>query len=200
MFVVHALWRRDPERGSGRLALWAEDSTAPVPRRKPGRAPKARPHPFAATHRLLTAALGSTGDRTGTLLTVRLPTRGGRPLDSPQLVRDQVDQASGATTAELWQVPVVEFDADTAARTLADLDFERADPGHQHHPSRGARPVRRRSGRPWPAAARGRPPPAAGDLAAGADRAGRGVDPGPGPVTAAVVDGGGPGASPDGLG
>ena len=128
MFVVHALWRRDPERGSGRLALWAEDSTAPVPRRKPGRAPKARPHPFAATHRLLTAALGSTGDRTGTLLTVRLPTRGGRPLDSPQLVRDQVDQASGATTAELWQVPVVEFDADTAARTLADLDFERATP------------------------------------------------------------------------
>ena len=128
MFVVHALWRRDRERGPGRLALWAEDSTAPVPRRKPGRAPKVRPHPFAAPHELLTQMLDSTGDKVGTL-TVRLPTRGSRPLDSPQLVRDQVDQAAGATTAELWQVPVVEFDADTAARTLADLDFERATPG-----------------------------------------------------------------------
>jgi hypothetical protein len=128
VFVVHALWRRDPERGPGRLALWAEDSTALVPRRKPGRAPKVRPHPFAAPHGLLNEALGIAGGQSGTLLTVRLPTRGGRPLDSPQLVRDQVDQAAGATTAELWQVPVVEFDADAAAGMLHDLDPERATP------------------------------------------------------------------------
>ena len=31
MFVVHASWQRDLERGSGRLALWAEDSSVELP-------------------------------------------------------------------------------------------------------------------------------------------------------------------------
>lgn len=128
MFVVHALWRRDPDRGPGRLALWAEDSTAEVPPRKPGRAPKLRPHPCAAPHDRLAAVLGRS-DGKATTLTVRLPTRGGRPADSLLLVRDQIDQRSGPTTAGRWQVPAVEFDADAAADTLAALDPDGATPG-----------------------------------------------------------------------
>lgn len=128
MFVVHALWRRDPDRGPGRLALWAEDSTAEVPPRKPGRSPKLRPHPFAVPHDRLPEVLGLS-DGKATTLALRLPTRGGRPVNSLLLVRDRIDQNSGPTTAGQWQVPVVEFDADAAADALAALDPDSATPG-----------------------------------------------------------------------
>jgi len=126
MFVVHALWRRDPEGGPGRLALWAEDSTIPVPARRPGRAPKAPAHPFAASHERLTN-LG-IGDGKSTTATIRLPARGGRPLDSPQLIRDGVADVTGSVSARQWQVPVVEVDADLAADMLAGLDRDSAVP------------------------------------------------------------------------
>ncbi|WP_395728528.1 SNF2-related protein [Nakamurella sp.] len=125
VFVVHALWRPDPEGGPGRLALWAEDATIEVPRRRPGRAPKVRPHPFAAPHDRLIDALGPARGKS-TTLAVRLPTRGGRPVDSPQLVRDRVDESSGPLSAGQWQVPVVEVDAGAVVDTLAALDPERA--------------------------------------------------------------------------
>lgn len=124
MFVVHALWRSDREGGPGRLALWAEDGTVEVPRRRPGRTPKVRPHPFAAPHDRLIQALGAAGGK-ATTVTVRLPTRGARPLDSPQLIRDEVETSSGATSAAQWQVPVLEFDADLVTETLAALDPDR---------------------------------------------------------------------------
>ena len=126
MFVVHALWQRDPERGSGRLALWAEDSSVELPARRPGRAPKVQVHPFAATHDDL-AELGLTGGKP-TTATVTLPARGGRPLDSPHLIRNEPTAISGVTAARRWQVPVVEFDADLAADILAGLDPDRAAP------------------------------------------------------------------------
>ena len=126
MFVVHALWQRDPERGSGRLALWAEDSSLELPARRPGRAPKVQVHPFAATHDDL-AELGLTGGKP-TTATVTLPARGGRPLDSPHLIRNEPTAISGVTAARRWQVPVVEFDADLAADILAGLDPDRAAP------------------------------------------------------------------------
>ncbi|HEY5880645.1 MAG TPA: DEAD/DEAH box helicase [Nakamurella sp.] len=126
MFVVHALWRRDPEGGPGRLALWAEDSTVPVPARRPGRAAKAPAHPFAASHEQL-ANLG-IGDGKSTTATIRLPARGGRPLDSPQLIRDGVADVAGAVSARQWRVPVVEFDADLAWDILVGLDPDGAVP------------------------------------------------------------------------
>jgi non-specific serine/threonine protein kinase len=49
-------------------------------------------------------------------------------VDSPQLVRDQVDQTPGPSTAGQWQVPVIEFDADAAVETVAALDPDRASP------------------------------------------------------------------------
>jgi hypothetical protein len=124
VLVVHAVWRRDPDHGPGRLALWAEDSAIAVPARRPGRVAKVRPHQFAAPVDRLHAALGSTGGKAATL-TLRLPSRGGRPVDSPQLVRDEIDPTTGPTTARQWQVPVVEFDADLTAETLTALDPDR---------------------------------------------------------------------------
>ncbi|MGH8963367.1 MAG: DEAD/DEAH box helicase [Jatrophihabitantaceae bacterium] len=116
------MWRRDPEAaGPGRLALWAEDSSAAIAARRPGRAPRVQAHPFAAQHEQLAGLLSGAAAKL-TSATVRLPARGGRPVDSPQLVRGEVSDASGAVQARQWQVPVVEFDADLAAAALDGLD------------------------------------------------------------------------------
>ncbi|MFG1901972.1 SNF2-related protein [Micromonospora carbonacea] len=62
MLVVHGVWL--PGEG---LVAWAEDSALPpqAPRR-PGRAPRERPHPFAAGHAALAAALASVVPQTVT--------------------------------------------------------------------------------------------------------------------------------------
>ncbi|HEX7746723.1 MAG TPA: ATP-dependent helicase, partial [Micromonosporaceae bacterium] len=119
MLVVHGLWRT-----GGRLALWGEDSTlaARAPRRA-GRPPRERPHPFAATHQALTDALGEAAIKaaSGSAL-MHLPTQGGAPLDSPELVRTQpVEPARGSLALATWRVPVVEFDIDGAVAVLERL-------------------------------------------------------------------------------
>ncbi|MDT0529872.1 SNF2-related protein [Micromonospora sp. DSM 115977] len=127
MLVVHGVWRS----GVG-LAVWAEDSALPshAPRR-PGRAPRERPHPFAADHATLTAALAATAEPTDlgtTLLT--LPTRAGAPLDSPELVRPEVAGAArGAVTLAGWRVPVLRYAPDAALPLLRGLDAVVAVPG-----------------------------------------------------------------------
>jgi hypothetical protein len=122
VFVVHALWQRDPGgTGPGRLALWAEDSSAAMPPPRRGRVPRVQVHPFAASHDQLAELLRVSAAKF-TTATVTLPGRGGRPVDSPQLVRDEVADAFGALTAKPWQVPVAAFDADVAAAALRDID------------------------------------------------------------------------------
>jgi hypothetical protein len=122
VFVLHALWQRDPDvTGPGRLAVWAEDSSAAMPARRPGRAPRVQVHPFAAPHDQLAGLLRASAAKFITA-TVTLPGRGARPVDSPQLIRDEVADASGAMTAKQWHVPAVEFDADRAAAALRDID------------------------------------------------------------------------------
>jgi non-specific serine/threonine protein kinase len=120
VFVVHAVWLRD-DSGPGRLALWAEDSAAPPVPRAAGRAPRVGPHPFAAPHDVLGELLPAAQARTATA-ELRLPTRGGRPLGSPQLVRDEVGEATGTLGNKQWRVPVLAFDADRAAGVLGELD------------------------------------------------------------------------------
>jgi len=96
VFVVHAVWL-----GAGRLVVWAEDSTEPpVPPRRPGRRPQRQPHPFAVSHDGLAELLVEQAAKAVTS-TVRLalPTRGGGPIESPELIRDEVPTASAATTA-----------------------------------------------------------------------------------------------------
>ncbi|MEV7227032.1 DEAD/DEAH box helicase [Polymorphospora sp. NPDC051019] len=118
MLVVHGLWL-----DGGRLALWGEDSTLPDrPPRRAGRAPRERPHPFAASHPALVEALDAGKAATDTAL-LMLPTRGGGPLDSPELVRvDAGRPARGQVTLAGWRVPVLVFDADHALELLRGPD------------------------------------------------------------------------------
>ncbi|MFY1577956.1 SNF2-related protein [Verrucosispora sp. WMMD703] len=127
MLVVHGMWL--PGRG---LAVWAEDSTLPpaAPRR-PGRAPRARPHPFAAGHAELVALLADVAepDDLGTAL-LRLPTRAGSPLDSPELVRTTVvAPVRGPVTLAGWQVPVLAYAPDAALSLLRTVEKLAAAPG-----------------------------------------------------------------------
>ncbi|MFJ1542646.1 SNF2-related protein [Micromonospora chalcea] len=114
MLVIHGLWLP----GSG-LALWAEDSTRPAraPRR-PGRVPRERPHPFAADHAGLAAALdGMPGEPISVLLD--LPTRAGSPVDSPELIRATVGEpVRGPVTRAGWRVPALGYAPDAAYELL----------------------------------------------------------------------------------
>ncbi|MER5607546.1 DEAD/DEAH box helicase [Micromonospora tulbaghiae] len=113
MLVIHGLWLP----GAG-LALWAEDSTLPAraPRR-PGRVPRERPHPFAAGHATLAAALGMPGEPISVLLD--LPTRAGSPLDSPELVRATVGEpVRGPVTRAGWRAPALGYAPDDAYALL----------------------------------------------------------------------------------
>ncbi|MER7474968.1 ATP-dependent helicase, partial [Micromonospora sp. NPDC000018] len=127
MLVVHGVWRS----GFG-LAVWAEDSTLPAraPRR-PGRAPRERPHPFAAGHPTLAAALAEAAEPAdlGTAL-LTLPTRAGSPLDSPELVRTAVaEPVRGPVTLAGWRVPVLRYAPDAALPLLRALDGLAVVPG-----------------------------------------------------------------------
>ena len=111
MIVIHGLWRE------GGLTLWGEDATTP---RTSGRAAE---HPFAAAVEDLAAAIG--GPATQALAgeaTVSLPTRAKRPLDSPELVRDEAPGSDrGAVTLGSWRVPVLSFDPDESLAVLETL-------------------------------------------------------------------------------
>ncbi|RIV37978.1 DEAD/DEAH box helicase [Micromonospora radicis] len=127
MLVVHGMWL--PGRG---LAVWGEDTTLPpqAPRR-PGRPPRERPHPFAATHATLAAVLAEAAEPAAAdtaLLT--LPTRAGSPVDSPELVRTTVEApARGPVTLAGWRVPVLAYAPDAALALLRTLDGLTAAPG-----------------------------------------------------------------------
>jgi hypothetical protein len=130
VFVVHACWlpgwMHGGNAGPGRLGIWGEDSSAPAaPPRKPGRKPRVQAHPFAAAHEDLVAVLASAALKaTASTVTLTLPTRGGGPIASPELVRDQPDAAAGAVSSGQWQAPVLEFNADLALAVLSEPDTE----------------------------------------------------------------------------
>ncbi|MGI5214139.1 SNF2-related protein [Plantactinospora sp. CA-290183] len=116
MLVVHGVWRL-----GGRLALWVEDSTAPVgPARGRGRPPRDAAHPFAVGHPALTEALGELAAKATTgSVPLLLPTRAGAPVDSPELVRTEpAGSGRGRLTLAGWRVPVLEYEADLALPVL----------------------------------------------------------------------------------
>jgi SNF2 family DNA or RNA helicase len=117
VLVVHGLWHH------GHLALWAEDPAAPAdPPRRPGRPPKERPHPFAAPAGDLAAALGEIAAKaTQATAALGLPTAGGRPVDSPELVRPEPPPRAPMALAT-WRVPVLELAPDDAFPLLRAHD------------------------------------------------------------------------------
>ncbi|WP_416592887.1 SNF2-related protein [Micromonospora sp. LOL_021] len=101
-----------------------------APPRRPGRPPRRRPHPFAAGHETLVAALspllGPVAVKAVTGSTaVRLPTVAGAPVESPELVRTQSDAPTTGLARDGghadWLVSTLEFDADEALPVLCTL-------------------------------------------------------------------------------
>ena len=118
MLVVHAVWLI-----GGRLALWAEDSTGPVPPRRSGRPPRERPHPYAADIAGLAEALGELageGDDRQRAARPADPHRrtGGLAGTGPA---ELADDRRGPVTLAGWRVPALEYDADDARPVLAAL-------------------------------------------------------------------------------
>jgi len=119
VLVIHAVWRP----GVG-LALWAEDPSRPLTRpstrsRRPG-----GPHPFAAGSDDVAAVLGDLAAKAvAAPVTLLLPTRDGRPAESPELVRDDLPPTSrGALTLAAWPVPALGYDADSALDLLTAIE------------------------------------------------------------------------------
>lgn len=131
MLVIHGLWLPGDGSTAG-LAVWAEDSAAPAAAApRSGRAPRERPHPFAAGHATLVTALADAAEpaRPDTAL-LTLPTRGGAPTDSPELIRTAVaPTARGKLTLAGWRVPVLVYAPDDALPLLRALDELAVVPG-----------------------------------------------------------------------
>ena len=124
MLVVHACWLVDA--AGSRLGIWGEDSTRPtIPVRRPGRRPRTQPHPYAAVWPDLLALLplvpADAGHQTATLT---LPTTGGGPVSSPELIRDETRTATDEVRLQPWRVPILEVDADLGLALLRELDPE----------------------------------------------------------------------------
>jgi non-specific serine/threonine protein kinase len=115
VLVVHGLWL-----ATGSLALWGEDPALPARSR---RRTSPRPHPFAAGHQTLIEALDQAGPKPvpGTV-TLSLPTAGGGPVASPELVReDLTPPPRGPVTVGAWLVPTLEYEPDDALAVLRAL-------------------------------------------------------------------------------
>ncbi|MFP5282699.1 MAG: SNF2 helicase-associated domain-containing protein, partial [Actinomycetes bacterium] len=129
MFVLHGCWlRASGGSPAGRLGLWAEDSSGPAtPPRRRGRPPAEQPHPYAAEPADLVGMLPpAAAGVTAGAVTLTLPSRGGGPLGSPELIRDEVADTGGPLRPGRWQVPVLKLDADRAFAVLRTCDPEAA--------------------------------------------------------------------------
>src|SRR5436190_22449819 len=118
MRVIHGVWAH------GALCLWAEDpDLPPLPAAAPSGVHLPRPHPFACQAAeladMLAGSPGAAGDAARKAvhdeLTLQLPTAGGGPLASPELVRPEAPGAPGASaparrgrlSLTSWRVPVL---------------------------------------------------------------------------------------------
>jgi hypothetical protein len=119
VLAVHAVWS-----AADRLLLWAEDAARagdPAPRR-PGRRPRVLPHPYAATPEETVDHLGEVAAKAAAgTVALRLPTRGGRPVPSPELPYPATTQHGGAEPAAGWSVPVLESEPDSALEILPTI-------------------------------------------------------------------------------
>jgi SNF2 family DNA or RNA helicase len=122
VIVIHTLWLRDAT-----LALWGEDSA--IEPRTPGRTrrpPPTPPHPFAATAETLGGAVGDLAAKAVIGAgSASLPSRDGAPLDSPELLREELPgRVRGVITLSTWLVPTLEYGPDDTLLLLRTLDSD----------------------------------------------------------------------------
>jgi SNF2 family DNA or RNA helicase len=128
MRVIHGIWAH------GALCLWAEDPDLPAVPAAGARL--LRPHPFACQAAELADMLaswpgspGSVGDAARKAihdeLTLQLPSAGGGPLTSPELVRPGsgalAPARGGRVALGSWRVPVLAFEPAAALELLGGL-------------------------------------------------------------------------------
>jgi len=123
MRVVHACWPDHVPATPSGVVLWAENSTIGPGAGRRGRPTSTAPHPYAVDSAELATTLGVipaaiAPDR----VDLTLPTRGGAPLPSPELVREGDSGSAGQVRPGRWRVPVVMLDADQTYAWLSRLD------------------------------------------------------------------------------
>ncbi|HWC84880.1 MAG TPA: DEAD/DEAH box helicase [Pseudonocardiaceae bacterium] len=119
MIVLHGLVTPD-----GAIACWAED--ADLPARTTSKAKLAR-HPFALDAAALAELFAEQKPfpQAGRDLVVSLPSRGGTPDDSPELVRDPLTAgpaARGEHRLRDWKIPVV-TPASAVLSSIVDMEL-----------------------------------------------------------------------------
>jgi len=127
MRVIHGIWAH------GALCLWAEDpDLPPVSGSAPHDLRLPRPHPFACQAAELADMLAGWPGPTSAVgdvarkavhdeLTLQLPSLGGGPLASPELLRPEPDSAParrGRVSLASWRVPVLAFGPAAALAVL----------------------------------------------------------------------------------
>ncbi len=126
MRVIHGIWAH------GALCLWAEDpDLPPVSGSAAHDVRLPRPHPFACQAAeladLLAGRAGALGDAARKAvhdeLTLQLPSAGGGPLASPELIRPELLEPTGPArrgrvSLAGWRVPVLAFGPAAALEVL----------------------------------------------------------------------------------
>ena len=131
MRVIQGIWAH------GALCLWAEDPELPAAVSAPSGVRLARPHPFACQAAELAdmvagwpgcpGAADGLGDAARKAvhdeLALQLPTAGGGPLASPELLRPESLEATGPArrgrvSLAAWRVPVLAFGPAVALAVL----------------------------------------------------------------------------------
>ncbi|HEY5978527.1 MAG TPA: DEAD/DEAH box helicase [Microlunatus sp.] len=135
MQVVHACWSDHVPGARPRVALWSEDSTLATTSGRRGRPPRVAPHPYAGDSTELTIALDVVPDAAAPdSVVLDLPTRGGSPLASPELVREDPPRATGPVRPGRWRVPALFLEAHRTYAVLSGLDLTaRAYGASVHH-------------------------------------------------------------------
>jgi hypothetical protein len=122
MRVVHASWPAPGAETPGGSVLWAEDSSlGPITGRR-GRQPRLAPHPYAVDTAELTTIVGVPAVPGADGVELTLPTRGGAPLPSPELVREGDPSSTGQVRPGRWRVPAVRLDADQTYAWVSGLE------------------------------------------------------------------------------
>jgi non-specific serine/threonine protein kinase len=113
LLILHAAWRGE------RLLLWAENSALLREAATRGRR-RRPPHPYAASHDDLCAAIVPGAAKAVTATTVlHLPTVAWQPVSSPELLRDE-PVPGGRLGVREWSVPVLEFEPDAVPAVMSE--------------------------------------------------------------------------------